>query len=241
VAVPKIYYNEKLLQAIENSIAEAFNPRYVRLSRKSSKVVGRFNSVLQQGDREFRASDAEGPQNVIEIRLEGVSEEVFWLAFKANFDLWEKGAHFLEHISLSVFQQSEAGDLVRMFRAEWDSRAASDSASKHAQPHWHFAMEEDDFRAVFPIAEEGSSMPLGSFDSKPASQLVDFSTFHFAMSPLWFSGTPACHRQQFQSEEELKNWFSNLSVYIAEQLTYVSQKAGAGSTATEFRSSPNSI
>jgi hypothetical protein len=233
VAAPKIYYSEKLLQAFERSLREAFKPTCVQLNRRPSKAVGRFNVVLATGDREFKAEDAEGSQNIIALRHNGVPRETFWMAFKASFELWEQGEHFLEHISVSVFQQAQSGDLVRMFRAEWDSRAASDSASQHAQPHWHFAMEEDDFRAVFPApdepAKEGVSFELTA--TKPASQLIDFSGFHFAMSPLWGSS----HRQVFQSVEDVAGWFSNLSVYIAEQLTYVGEKAGSQVAVTEFR------
>jgi hypothetical protein len=240
VAAPKIYYSERLLQAFERSLREAFDPRYVQLSRRPSKAVGRFNVVLAAGDREFKAADAEDAQNVIEIRHMGVPRQIFWIAFKANFDLWERGEHFLEHISVSVFQQQlESGDLVRMFRAEWDSRAASDAASKHAQPHWHFAMEEDDFRAVFPLEQQGSREPENSFEfaaaTRPTSQLVDFSGFHFAMSPLWYPNAPSCHRQVFQTGEELNSWFSSLSSYIAEQLSYVGEKVGPGPTGSEFR------
>lgn len=234
---PKIYYSNPLVQSFERSLREAFNPRYVQLSRRPSKAVGRFNVVLESGDREFKASDADGSLNVIEIRHEGVPEDIFWMAFKANFDLWERGEHFLEHISVSVLQQVETGDLVRMFRAEWDSRAASDSLAKHAQPHWHFAMEEDDFRAVFPATEDSTDadQPFDFSTTKPpALQLLDFSGFHFAMSPLWYPNIPSCHRHAFQSSEELTSWFSNLSNYIAGQLTYICEKAGGPSKVQEF-------
>jgi hypothetical protein len=238
VAGPKIYYTEKLLQSFERSLRNAFSPRHVQLTRRPSRATGRFNVVLAVGDREFKAADAEDPQNVIEIRHEGAPPEVFWMAFKANFDLWEHGEHFLEHISVSVFQQLESGDLVRMFRAEWDSRAASDSASTHAQPHWHFAMEEDDFRAIFLLEQQDSVVSESlefSSATRPALLLVDFSGFHFAMSPLWRPDASSCHRQIFRSAEELNSWFSELSKYIAEQLSYLGEKVCVRATVSEFR------
>jgi hypothetical protein len=231
VSEPRIYYSEKLIQSFERSLREAYSPLYVQLSRRPSKATGRFNVVMASGTREFKAADAEGAQELIEIRGDSVPQETFWVAFKATFDLWERGEHLLEHLSVSVFQQIETGDLIRMFRAEWDSRAASDSSSGHAQPHWHFAMEADDFRAVL-----GSVEPLVSgqqntlefaADMKADLGLLDFSGFHFAMSPLWYGDAPSCHRQIFQSDEELSSWFHNLSTYIAEQLAYVSEKVGA--------------
>ncbi len=243
--VPKIYYTDSLVQAFERSLRDAFNPRYVRLSRRSSKAVGRFNVVLEVGDREFKAADADEAQNVIAICHTRVPQELFWLAFKANFEFWESGGkqsggkHYLEHISLSVLQKAPTGDLVRMFRADWDSRAASDSASTHAQPHWHFAMEEDDFLAVFDSGgpQDVDFTDLIEFDPTTpfASQLVDFKGFHFAMSPLWHEGEASCHRQVFESEDVLTSWFSNLSRYIAEQLLYVSEKVGASPSVSDFR------
>ena len=42
---------------------------------------------MASGTREFQAADAEGAQNLIEIRGGSVPQETFWVAFKANFDL----------------------------------------------------------------------------------------------------------------------------------------------------------
>jgi hypothetical protein len=227
----RIYYSEKLIQSFERSLREAYSPRYVQLSRKPSKVTGRFSVVIAGGTREFLAADTDGAQKLVEIHGGRVPEETFWVAFKANFDLWEGGRHLLEDLSVSVFQQIKTGDLIKMFRAEWDSRTAADSSNRHAQPHWHFVMEAEDFRNVL-----GSEEPLVSgqqntleFAAHMQTDLgvVDFSGFHFAMSPLWYRDVPSCHRQIFQSGEELSSWFRNLSTYIAEQLAYVSEKMGA--------------
>jgi hypothetical protein len=226
----RIYYDEKLIQSFERSLLEAYSPSFVRLNRRPSKASGRFNVEIASGTREFPPADAEGSQKLIEIGGD-VPPETFWLAFKSNFEFWKQGEHLLEHISVSVFQQIDGGDLIRMFRAEWDSRAAADPRSGHAQPHWHFAMEADDFRAVLGAEEpriSGTQDTL-EFAAQEKTELrhVDFSNFHFAMSPLWQrNSAPPCHRQIFQSGEELSLWFHNLSKYIAEQLAYVSKKMG---------------
>jgi hypothetical protein len=230
VSETRIYYSEKLIQSFERALRTAYSLPYVQLSRRPSKATGRFNVVIGSESREFRGTGEEAGQKIVEIRGDDVPRETFWLAFKAQFDLWEQGEHFVEHISISVFQQIATGDLIRMFRAEWDGRPATDSSSGHAQPHWHFAMGADDFRAVL-----GAEEPLVSGEENALefaggmqtdSGLVDFSGFHFAMSPLWYRGVAACHRQIFESGEELGSWFQNLSTYIAQQLGYVSDKAG---------------
>ena len=71
-----------------------------------------------------------------------------------------------------------------MFRAEWDGRAAADSSSGHAQPHWHFAMEADDFRAVLGSEEprvsgQQNTLEFGA-DMQTDLRHVDWSGF----SPL---------------------------------------------------------
>lgn len=236
----RIYYSEALVQSFENSLRKAYSPPFVQLSRRPSKGIGRFNVVIASGTTEFQAANAESAQKLIGICGDRFPPEIFWVAFKANFELWEGGKHFLEHISVSVFQRIEAGDLIRMFRAEWDSRAAGDSSFDHAQPHWHFAMEVDDFRAVLRSEEplvfgQRNTLEFGA-DMLTPMGLVDFSGFHFAMSPLWHKGAPACYRQIIQSDEELCSWFDNLSTYIAEQLAYVSKKMGVGpSIVRDFR------
>lgn len=223
----RIYYDEKLIQSFERALRTAYSLPYVQLTRRSSKATGRFNVVITSGPRQFQAADAEDVQNLVEVCGDGIPLETFWVAFKANFDLWEHGQHLLEHISVSFFQQIATGDLISMFRAEWDSRAATDSTHSHAQPHWHFAMGADEFRAIL-----GSAEPLQERTVEFAAGmqtdlgLVDFSGFHFAMSPLWYGDVPSSHRQIFQSSEELGSWFHNLSTYIAEQLAYVSEKTG---------------
>src|ERR1700735_1134649 len=110
----RIYYDEKLIQSLERSLREAYLPFFVRLSRRPSKATGRFNVVIASGTREFRSADSEGSQKLIEIGGR-VPPDTFWLAFKANFEFWKQGEHLLEHISVSVFQQIEGGDLIRMF------------------------------------------------------------------------------------------------------------------------------
>lgn len=227
----RIYYTESLIQSFERSLRDAYSPPHVQLTRKTSRDTGRFNVVMASGTREFQAADADGAQRLVEIRGSRIPEETFWVAFKADFDLWEGGQHLLEHISVTVFQQIETGDLIRMFRAEWDSRGAAESSSGHAQPHWHFVMEADDFRTLLESEEPPASGQQDTLeftaDIQTSLGVVDFSGFHFAMSPLWYQDVPSCHRQIFQSGDELGSWFHNLSTYIAEQLGYVSEKVGA--------------
>ena len=225
----EIYYDEKLIQSFERALRDAYAPSpYVQLTRRPSKATGRFNVVIISGAaRQFQAADAVDVQNLVEIRGDGIPGETFWVGFKANFDLWERGVHVLEHISVSLFQQSRMGELVTMFRAEWDSRAAADATSSHAQPHWHFTMGADELQtgsAKPPLQEE-----IIAFTAAMQEDLgfVDFSGFHFAMSPLWYRDVPFCHRQVFQSTEEVGSWFHNLSTYIAQQLSYVCGKTGA--------------
>lgn len=232
----RIFYDEKLIQSFERALQAAYSPPYVQLTRRPSKTTGRFNVVIIAGtSRQFQAADAEEIQNLVEVRGNGIPGEKFWVGFKANFDIWEGGVHLLEHISVSLFQQSTMGELATMFRAEWDNRAASDSTSSHAQPHWHFTMGDKEFQMASAESLQERTVDFAT-NMQTNLGLVDFSGFHFAMSPLWYRGVPSCHRQVFQSSEEVGFWFENLSTYIAQQLAYISQKTGMGAgVVSDFR------
>jgi hypothetical protein len=227
----RILYNESLVQSWESSLGSAFARPHIRLTRRSSRAVGRFNVVVDTGDRSFQAVDADESLPVVALRTVDVPAQMFWFAFKASFDLWDQGRHLLEHASVALFQNLSVGELIPMFRAEWDSRAAGDSSSNHAQPHWHFVQGGAQIRAMFGRLETSGS-ERSTFDVETArlnlsdgvTELIDFSGFHFAMSPLWTSGAPGSHKQVFQSDVSLNAWFRNLTLYIADQLSYVSKR-----------------
>ena len=240
MAEPRIYYSERLVQSWERSLTAAFSQPYVRLTRRASRQTGRFFLTLTPGDRSFRNPDDDFPQYVAEVRTPNVLGEMFWFAVKLNFDLWAVRSsgreHTLMHASIVLFQQLRQEEMVPIFRAEWDSRASADPASRHAQPHWHFVQPAAIYSKLSaresPFSPELVEPPTRSMRDVPTAidrpgDLVDVSNFHFAMSPLWGSGPAPYHKQIFNTEVELGAWFGNLTTYIAEQLAYVSEKVGA--------------
>jgi hypothetical protein len=226
----RIYYSEALVRSLEGAVRAAYSSPHAQLSRLPPKGnIGRFNVELAHGQRIFRAADASSDQWLIEIGGDGIPLSMFHLAFKASFDIWQPGRrsrHILEHISLSVFQKLETNDLIRMFRAEWDGRETAGRSKGHAQPHWHFAMEADDFRAAMGDEHRNAGQSLDFGTTLQQESLVDFTKFHFAMSAPWQSNAPRCHCQVVRSDAEIVAWLRNLSQYIVEQLAYISGKLG---------------
>lgn len=233
----RILYSEPLIQGFERAMRTSYDPEYLQLTRKPLRCRGRFNVVISGGPRQFHAGDTEAAHDVVEIRREGIPRGTFWVGFKAAFDIWEGYSSLLEHVSVTLCQSIPTGELLGMFRAEWDSRGATDSTSNHAQPHWHITLGPDAFRVLREPPDSGSRAPVEFSPENVSDGLgIDISSFHFAMSPLWSRGVTAPHRQRFETTEELGAWFNSLSTYIAEQLAYVTKKTGIAQGAiVDFR------
>ena len=131
-----VEYSEALVKFLERSMTSSFHPQYLQLTRKRGN--SRDDFYVQVTDSAAIAYRDDGsPQHVVQIRTSDASSTSFYLGFVALFRLTSSThKHSLQHASLSVFH--DIGDIVPLFRAEWDESAALSSTSKHAQPHWHF-------------------------------------------------------------------------------------------------------
>src|SRR5205807_10661737 len=122
------------------------------------------------------------------------------------------------------------GELVPLFRAEWDRVASEDADSPHAQPHWHFVQSPRRVESVIrdlATTREFSGEGGGSL----FACLADSGKIHFAMTRLWDGPNASCHKQGFESEGFVK-WFDALARYIGGQISYVAKKYPS---ITEFR------
>jgi hypothetical protein len=230
---PQIYYSEQLIQSWEMSLRSAFGQSQLRIDRKPSKAVGRFYVAVPAAESYIARTGDDATQYLTNVRRDDIPPKTFWFSFKANFDLWtleqNKGRqHFLEHASICVYQRIADSGFIPMFRGEWDSRAAKDASSKHAQPHWHFVQRPEQFEYLFesgsPSPQEFAGEDAKANDIQKFGAVIDFSGFHFAMSPLWSPGVSLCQKQMFTSAKEVGAWFGSLTTYISDQLAYIVTK-----------------
>lgn len=218
-----VRYREALVQKLERSLRLSFNQPYLKLTRKPGRSGGGFRISLEAGDRTALTDDGT-EQTVLAIHSSPGEPSPFYFSFVVVFEIETRGDYILQHSSLSVFQDIYAGELAPLFRAEWDRKAAADSTSKHAQPHWHFVQSperiEGIVRTVIGPPTEFSPGPGTDLFSK----IADCGKFHFAMTAQWDKTTAASHKQVFESNEFPK-WFDSLTRYVAEQIAYLVAKA----------------
>jgi hypothetical protein len=217
-----ILYDNTLIQAFETSLSSAFN-RPVQLNRKPAKRIGEFQVQLVDGDYDTHAYTNEGTERpVCEIRNAENQPTDFFFAFVATFRQKTLNQYALQHASLQVFH--EIGDLVPLFRAEWDQEATLDEESDHAQPHWHFVQRPDRIEV---IVRPVMSVATTEFTPYQKSELfagrADSGKFHFAMSPLWAKDKTRAYKEDFESDN-FPVWFDNLTKYIAGQIAYIVEK-----------------
>ncbi len=239
----QILYSESLVQSWESSLASAFAQPGLRLTRRTVKTADRFNVQLQSSiSFETLHADQVSPPKA-KIRAPGIIEDRYLFAFKATFELWtvEPGrprSHILQHASLTVLQDVALTGPVPIFRAEWDPRAVDDSESRHAQPHWHFIHQAEAIETlVNSVFEEQQEFGAETKSSNFAG-LSDLGKFHFSMSSFFDDRGTTQHKQGFQSEQELTEWFRSLNHYIAGQLAYICTKSSlvsiGGGVAVDF-------
>src|SRR5258708_3201972 len=155
-----IPYHSDLIISLEKSLQSAFNWPYLRLTRRPRATVTNF-SVVQIEDA---GKIVQGQHGVAILDADGKATS-FYFGFVANFGEiesqqnkkgqvrpWKIGPVLL-NASLSVFHDIYAGELLPLFRAEWDWHAASDEGSKHAQPHWHFVQRPEEIERIIQVLQ----------------------------------------------------------------------------------------
>jgi hypothetical protein len=220
-----VEYSEGLVKFLERSITSSFNPQYLQLTRKRDNTWDDFY-VEVTGSPAIAHRDDGSPQHVFEIRTSDGSSTSFYLGFVALFRLTSSThKHSLQHASLSVFH--DIGDIVPLFRAEWDELAALSETSKHAQPHWHFVQSpariERIVRSFLQPADEATDFAPSGQESEIFSGLADCGKFHFAMTSLG----DGQFRHMFDSEE-FQRWFAALTGYVGDQIDYLAKKTHSG-------------
>src|SRR4029077_8715717 len=129
----------------------------------------------------------------------------------------------LQHASLAVFHDI-VGEPIPLFPAEWDQLAASDEASRHAQPHWHFVQSP---QRIGEIARTLMKPPgeTSEFSSEQSTELfsdvVDFGKFHFAMTSMWEKNETPPYKKRLFGSSDFPKWFRSLTNYIAGQIAYL--------------------
>lgn len=161
---------------------------------------------------------------VMEIMLPNGRHSTFWFSFVAAFRQEGSEKHSLQHASLPVFHDI-AGELVPLFRAEWDQLAASCQDSTHAQPHWHFVQRPARIERVVLNLMRSSTNAVHEFAPDEESEylpgLVDCGRFHFAMTSLWESTDDPPYKKRLFDTDNFPKWFDNLTDYIAGQVNYL--------------------
>jgi hypothetical protein len=221
----RVSYSGSLILSLEKSLASAFNQPYLALTKKPRKAGGGFYSRLERGDRKIQSNEGD-EQEVAAILTKTGSRTPFYFAFVGTFRLYVHNDYTLQHASLIVFHDV-LGEVVPLFRAEWDYLEAANPQSKHAQPHWHFVQRPNHIERIVRMLIE----PVGDFrveHDELFAGLVDCSRFHFAMTSLG-----PMRNQLFQSTDFSK-WFQGLTAYVSEQIEYLMSKAPAP-IAVEFK------
>lgn len=219
-----ILYDNELIKALEKSLGSAFN-RPVQLNRKPSERIGKRigNFTVSPVDGDTYAYTNEGTQRMVcEIRNTEGQPSGFFFTFAATFKQKTLDQYALQHSSLQVFH--EIGDLIPLFRAEWDQAATLDKESDHAQPHWHFVQRPERIEEIVRSVMSLSTEFIPYQKSELFAGYADSGHFHFAMSPLWAKDTTCAYKEDFESTN-FPAWFDNLTMYIAGQIAYIVKKA----------------
>lgn len=214
-----IPYSPGLVQSLENSLRSAFNPS-LTLTRKPKKPANTFLISLRDGDK--TAPDEYSRYWLRRILIESDHpSSSFYFGFAASFEIVAHDYN-LQHSSLAVFH--DIWELTPFFRAELDLRAASDTASEHAQPHWHFAQRPEQIEEILRTMISGPKDFTPGRKSELFAGVADSGKFHFAMSPLWEKNKALSHKQIFETAD-FPRWFENLAKYVAGQISYIVKKA----------------
>lgn len=167
----------------------------------------------------------------MEIMLPDRRHSTFWFGFVAAFRQEQSEKHSLQHASLPVFHEI-AGELVPLFRAEWDQLAASSTNSEHAQPHWHFVQRPERIERVVLNSMAPSTDAVQDFSPPAESELfrglVDCGRFHFAMTSLWEKSNNPPYKKRLFETDDFMLWFDSLTRYIAEEIGYLASLMPTG-------------
>jgi hypothetical protein len=221
-----VFYSEPLVRQLEQSLRVGFKQPYMQLTRSgASALAGDVRITLAPGQSNQRLVSGEGTspeQLVMEIVTESNRRSGFWFGFVAVFQLAGSRKHILQHVSILVFHDI-AGELLSLFRAEWDQLDVANPTSKHAQPHWHFTQSpariESVIRALTATSEIEHFVPEAGSDL--FTGLADPARFHFAMTSLWEEGKKAPYQKCQFNSEQFPKWFKNLTEHIADQISYL--------------------
>jgi hypothetical protein len=221
--VEGVQYSEPLRRSLENSLKSSFNQPNLRIKGRPNKPGAAFYVALENGPRTAYTDDDSG-QFVMEILTSGRHRSTFWFGFVATFVVGEIRKYSLQHASLPVFHDI-AGDLIPLFRAEWDELDASNLASKHAQPHWHFVQSPERIEGIVRTLTKPSAETLAEFAPEQKSELfnglVDCGMFHFAMTSLWEKSEIPPYKKRLFDSDDFPKWFKSLTNYIADQIAYL--------------------
>lgn len=227
-----IPYGVGLILSLRGSLSSAFN-RPVILNTKPHNPGGEFAVSLTESDK-FAQTNEGSEQLVCEIRDADSQPSGFYFGFAATFELFDLGGreegerratphkYMLQHASLQVFH--DIGELLPLFRAEWDQKAASDTKSDHAQPHWHFVQRPERIERIVRMLISPPTEFAPEEESELFAGYADSGKFHFAMSPLWDKNKESSHKQLFESAD-FQKWFASLTKYVAGQIAYLVKKA----------------
>lgn len=218
-----IRYSQQLLLSLEASLRSAFNQRYLSLTRRPQIHSPAFSVELVDDGKYVEADDGL-THRVLEMLTAQGQSTPFYFGFVAEFEVGAiTRTHVLQHASLMVFHDIYAGVLTSLFRAEWDEKAACDTASEHAQPHWHFVQSPARIESIV----RSVVSPDNEFIPERESELFvgpDCGRFHFAMASMWDKSKSPSYKHVFEAGDFPK-WFASLTKYIAGQIAYLIKHA----------------
>src|SRR5208282_4192222 len=195
----------------------AFNQHYLSLTRRPKRRAPGFQVALI-GEGRYAQADDGLEHRILEILTADGGSTSFYFGFVAEFEVGAiSHQHILRHASLIVFHDVYAGELTSLFRAEWDEKAASDIASEHAQPHWHFVQSPSRIESIVRSLIEAPRVFVPERESDIFTGQPDCGKIHFAMTRLWDGSKPPSYKEVFDGED-FPEWFESLTRYISGQI-----------------------
>ena len=217
-----IAYRPQLVTVLEGHLREAFNRQLTltkpggdrrRTGETRISVANPDREIVDDGGRVHRTKAIRGREN---------RESGFHVGFSGVFD-YHIETVCLQHVSLSVFYEIVDGEPVPFFRAEWDALAATDDASAHAQPHWHFVQSPSRIESIVKRLASGTMEFRAADDEDLFRGTLDLGRCHFAMASLR-PGSGRRYKEVFSSDD-FAAWFRELVTYIAGQIDYVRSRS----------------
>lgn len=213
-----VKYTPELVKRLQRILRSSFRQPSFVLATPTKRGTG-FHVTLAGSSRTAHMDD--GPEQEVAEIIVNERHSNFWFSFDAAFVTVAVVDQFeLFHVALGVFHDI-AGDLVPLFRADWDKNDAT-GQSKHAQPHWHFVQRpariEGLVRDLWPSTTETPREFIPELRSELFAGLVDCGMFHFAMTSLWEKTEDPPYMKRLFGSEDFPEWFDNLTKYIAGEI-----------------------